>query len=194
MLLVGQALPDDLPPPARLEDSFIMADMPAGLPSELLLRRPDILQAEAELRAEHADIGAARAAFFPSLSLTAGLGSQSSAGADRAIQRAAVAADGQTESADQPGGPLPRAGRRLATPVLGARRRERFCKECKRSGRGIDGGSQRGRRGRLLPCNGAESFRRTAVFFLEQLIEIRHVSVTYGIGDFRHRCAACFGQ
>ena len=79
VLLVGQALPDDLPAPARLEDSFIMADMPAGLPSELLLRRPDILQAEAELRAEHADIGAARAAFFPSLSLTASPGSQSSA-------------------------------------------------------------------------------------------------------------------
>jgi multidrug efflux system outer membrane protein len=77
VLLVGQALPADLPPPGRLDDNLIMADMPAGLPSNLLLRRPDILQAEAQLRAEHADIGAARAAFFPNLSLTATAGSQS---------------------------------------------------------------------------------------------------------------------
>ncbi|MRW82718.1 efflux transporter outer membrane subunit [Pseudoduganella sp. FT26W] len=77
VLLVGQALPADLPPPGRLDDNLVMADMPAGLPSDLLLRRPDILQAEAQLRAEHADIGAARAAFFPNLSLTATAGSQS---------------------------------------------------------------------------------------------------------------------
>jgi len=79
VLLIGQPLPADLPPPANLHDNFIMADIPAGLPSDLLQRRPDILEAEATLRAEHADIGAARAAFFPSLSLTAGAGTQSAA-------------------------------------------------------------------------------------------------------------------
>ncbi len=79
VLLIGQPLPANLPAPGTLDDGLIMADIPAGLPSDLLQRRPDILQAEATLRAEHADIGAARAAFFPSLSLTANAGSQSAA-------------------------------------------------------------------------------------------------------------------
>jgi multidrug efflux system outer membrane protein len=51
----------------------------AGLPSELLLRRPDIRAAEANLRAANFDVGAARAARFPSLDLTGRIGSQSSA-------------------------------------------------------------------------------------------------------------------
>jgi multidrug efflux system outer membrane protein len=55
----------------------ILADIPAGLPSDLLARRPDILQAEALLRSENADIGAARAAFFPRISLTGSLGTAS---------------------------------------------------------------------------------------------------------------------
>jgi multidrug efflux system outer membrane protein len=55
----------------------ILADIPAGLPSDLLARRPDILQAEALLRSENANIGAARAAFFPSISLTGSLGTAS---------------------------------------------------------------------------------------------------------------------
>jgi len=77
VLLLGQALPPDLPPMVRLGDQWILADIPAGLPSALLERRPDILQAEALLRSENADIGAARAAFFPSVSLTGALGSSS---------------------------------------------------------------------------------------------------------------------
>jgi multidrug efflux system outer membrane protein len=48
--------------------------LPAGLPSEVLLRRPDVLEAERLLRAANADVGAARAAFFPSITLTGAVG------------------------------------------------------------------------------------------------------------------------
>jgi len=78
VLLLGQPLPQDLPPPVRLGDQAILADIPAGLPSDLLTRRPDILQAEAVLRSENANIGAARAAFFPRITLTGALGTASS--------------------------------------------------------------------------------------------------------------------
>jgi multidrug efflux system outer membrane protein len=77
VLLVGQPLPRNLPPGVRLDAQHILADIPAGLPSDLLARRPDILEAEALLRSENADIGAARAAFFPQISLTGTLGSAS---------------------------------------------------------------------------------------------------------------------
>jgi len=73
-LLLGTAVPADLPEGMRLESQPVLTALPAGLPSELLLRRPDILQAEQNLRAANADIGAARAAFFPRLALTATLG------------------------------------------------------------------------------------------------------------------------
>jgi multidrug efflux system outer membrane protein len=71
VLLVGGPLPADLPPPEPLDAQRVVADLPAGVPSEVLQRRPDVLAAEHALRAAHADIGAARAAFFPSISLTA---------------------------------------------------------------------------------------------------------------------------
>jgi multidrug efflux system outer membrane protein len=74
VLLIGQPLPADLPAPSRLGAQPILADIPEGLPSELLARRPDILQAEALLKSENANIGAARAAFFPSISITGLLG------------------------------------------------------------------------------------------------------------------------
>ncbi len=78
VLLIGQPLPADLPPLLPMGEEKILADIPAGLPSDLLARRPDILQAEAVLRAENANIGAARAAFFPRVSLTGSVGTASS--------------------------------------------------------------------------------------------------------------------
>jgi multidrug efflux system outer membrane protein len=76
-LLVGQPLPGDLPAAQPLDAQAIIADIGAGVPSDLLHRRPDILAAEHTLRAANANIGAARAAFFPTISLTgfAGLAS-----------------------------------------------------------------------------------------------------------------------
>jgi outer membrane protein, multidrug efflux system len=79
VLLIGEPLPADLPPPAPLNAQAILADIPADLPSDLLVRRPDIMQAEATLRGANANIGAARAAFFPTISLTGNLGTASSA-------------------------------------------------------------------------------------------------------------------
>ena len=77
VLLVGRPLPPDLPPAAPFDERALLAGVPAGLPSALLERRPDILEAEHVLRAETADIGAARAAFFPSVTLTASAGAAS---------------------------------------------------------------------------------------------------------------------
>jgi len=73
-LLVGTVLPDDLPEPAAFTRADQLARVAPGLPASLIERRPDILAAEAQLRAANANIGAARAAFFPSISLTGLLG------------------------------------------------------------------------------------------------------------------------
>ncbi len=79
-LLVGSPLSDDLLPTGLAEDdAVVLADVPAGLSSQVLLQRPDVLQAEHQLKSANASIGAARAAFFPSVSLTASGGVASAA-------------------------------------------------------------------------------------------------------------------
>jgi multidrug efflux system outer membrane protein len=78
-LLAGTTVGADLLPTA-LDDGRVTRDaLPANLSSDVLLRRPDVLQAEHQLIAQNANIGAARAAFFPRISLTATLGTISTA-------------------------------------------------------------------------------------------------------------------
>jgi multidrug efflux system outer membrane protein len=78
-LVVGSPTPDDLLPADLGDDVALLTELPPGLPSDVLLARPDILQAEHQLKAENAQIGAARAAFFPSISLTGSGGFTSTA-------------------------------------------------------------------------------------------------------------------
>ena len=78
-LLVGAPVADaDLPASIESVDG-LLGEVPAGLDSRILLRRPDVVEAEYTLRAANAQIGAARAAFFPTLSLTALAGAASPA-------------------------------------------------------------------------------------------------------------------
>jgi outer membrane protein, multidrug efflux system len=73
-LLVGAPIADSLLPDATEAQSPLLAPIPVGLPSAVLLERPDIVAAEHGLRAANANIGAARAAFFPTISLTGSAG------------------------------------------------------------------------------------------------------------------------
>ena len=76
-LLLGRP-PGPITRGATLGDQYVPPTVPAGLPAALLERRPDVMQAEQLLRAANADVGAARALFFPTISLTGSVGAVSS--------------------------------------------------------------------------------------------------------------------
>jgi multidrug efflux system outer membrane protein len=75
-LLIGAAA-DLAPAEGGFDDQSVLSELGAGVPSELLTSRPDIVAAEHQLKAAHANIGAARAAFFPRVTLTGAFGSAS---------------------------------------------------------------------------------------------------------------------
>lgn len=78
-LLIGAPMQTDLLPQGLGDGNAALPLLPTGLSSDILLRRPDVLQAEHQLIAQNANIGAARAAMFPRISLTATLGTISTA-------------------------------------------------------------------------------------------------------------------
>ena len=77
-LLIGATV-DFGPTPGNFDDAGVLSELIVGLPSDLLLQRPDIMAAEHQLKAANANIGAARATFFPRIALTGSLGTASAA-------------------------------------------------------------------------------------------------------------------
>ena len=69
-LVLGSSVPETWLPAKMDNQSAVLTELPTGLPSELLLNRPDVIEAEDQLKSKNAAIGAARAAFFPTVSLT----------------------------------------------------------------------------------------------------------------------------
>jgi multidrug efflux system outer membrane protein len=80
-VLVGAPVPAELLPSELLPDNALK-DISAGMPSEVLLRRPDIIEAEYNLKSSYANLAATRAAYFPTIKLTAGAGITSGSLAD----------------------------------------------------------------------------------------------------------------
>jgi len=78
VLLAGGPVDATLLPQAEVTEVASVRPLPAGMPGDVLLRRPDVMAAEHVLLSANANIGAARAAFFPSISLTGSIGSASS--------------------------------------------------------------------------------------------------------------------
>lgn len=107
-LLLGQ-MPGDLPRGRPLEAFQVPPSVPAGLPSALLERRPDIRQAEQELIAANAEIGVAKAEYFPRISLTGFLGAQS-----RALSELFTGAAGVASASVGASAPIFNAGRTRA--------------------------------------------------------------------------------
>lgn len=70
VLLIGEPIPNDLPEAELFSSQRVLTSIPPGLPSDLIAHRPDILEAEYQLKGANANIGAARAAFFPKITLT----------------------------------------------------------------------------------------------------------------------------
>lgn len=120
-LLAGGPLDDAVLPDALPEQLDWFADVPVGLSSAVLLERPDVLAAEHDLQAANADIGAARAQLFPSLTLTASGGLASAALAALFTGPAAVWALAPTLAL-----PLFRGGANRATVELSEAQKRQF--------------------------------------------------------------------